>query len=160
MAFIPIIMVAATVASAAIAGASAAQQAATAKTTAEFNRRLAVSQATTELAVAGLEESKIRREGREAVANQFAGFAQSGLGVGDFTTQAALKASATAAEMDALTVRYKGQLAATQQRQAAGFYEYEAKVAENKEKLAQISTGLSMGTSLLSGYSRMQGVKI
>jgi hypothetical protein len=62
--------------------------------------------------------------------------------------------------MDALTARYKGELAATQYQREAELYEYEAKSAKSSQSLVPIQTALSAGTSLLSGYARSQGVKV
>lgn len=160
MQFVPLIIGAVSAASSVMSGMQTSATLKQQQKVAEVNRQLSLDRASTELKTAAIEEEKVRRQGREATAEQFAAFAQSGLGVSDFSTQAALKASATAAEMDAMTVRYGGELAATRSRQNAEMYQYEAQSAKAARKMVPIATALSAGTALLSGYAKYQGAKI
>jgi hypothetical protein len=127
---------------------------------ARVNQQYATINSVQELRLASLEEQRVRREGNKQLAEQFAGFAQSGAGVGDFSTVKALEESATMAELDALNVRYKGQIASRDQAIAASQYDYEARSEKGVRSSIAVKTGIGMATSLLSGYSKYRGAKI
>ncbi len=127
---------------------------------ARVNQQYATINSVQELRLASLEEQRIRREGNKQLAEQFTAFAQSGAGTGDFSTQKALEESATLAEMDALNVRYKGQIASRDQEIAASQYDYEARSEKASRPGIAIKAGIGAATSLLSGYGKYQGTKI
>ena len=127
---------------------------------ARVNQNYATINSVQELRLASIEEQRIRREGNKQLAEQFTAFAQSGAGVGDFSTQKALEESATLAEMDALNVRYKGQIASRDQEIAASQYDYEARSEKASRPGIAIKAGIGAATSLLSGYGKYRGQKI
>lgn len=127
---------------------------------AHLNQRYAQVNSVQELRVAALEEQRVRREGNRAIAEQFAGFAQSGAGVSDFSTQKALEESATNVELDALNVRYKGRIASRDQEIAASQYDYEARAEKGVRQGIGVKTAIGIGTTLLSGYGKYRGAKV
>jgi hypothetical protein len=124
------------------------------------NANYAAINSVQELRTASREEARVRREGDKQFAEQFAAFAQSGGGVTDFSTTKALEESATLAELDALNVRYKGQLASRDQDIAYSQYDYEARAEKASRPLIGVKTALGVGTAALSGYKKTIGQKI
>ena len=91
------------------------------------------------------------------LAEQFTAFAQSGAGTNDFSTTKALEESATNAEMDALNVRYRGELGARDQNLAAAGYAADAANEKGTRSAIAVKTAFGVGTSLLSGYNKARG---
>jgi hypothetical protein len=124
---------------------------------ARLNESVARANSTQELRAAAQEEQRIRRNGRAQLAEQFTAFAQSGAGTNDFSTTKALEESATNAEMDALNVRYRGELGARDQNLAAAGYAADAANEKGTRSAIAVKTAFGVGTSLLSGYNKARG---
>jgi hypothetical protein len=154
MAFVPVVMAAFSAASTIFSGMQESQASRGREDVARLNESVARANSTQELRAAAQEEMRIRRNGRAQLAEQFTAFAQSGAGVGDFTTTRALEESATNAEMDALNVRYRGELGARDQGLAAEGYKAEADNEKSTRSAIAVKTAFGVGTSLLSGYNK------
>ena len=86
-----------------------------------------------------------RRQARQFLSNQAAAIAQSGAGFTD-TSKKLQQQSAIDAEMDALAIRYQGQLKQSGLTAAA-------KNAKSRSGTALIGAGLGAGTAVLTGKS-------
>lgn len=86
-----------------------------------------------------------RRQARQFLSNQAAAIAQSGAGFTD-TSKKLQQQSAIDAEMDALAIRYQGQLKQSGLNAAA-------KNAKARSGTALIGAGLGAGTAVLTGKS-------
>lgn len=126
----------------------------------KINARYAAQDAVTELQTANLESNRVRREARETIAEQFAGFAQSGFGVNDFSTTLALEESGANAEIDALNVIYRGEIASRSRQIEAQNQEYQARIEKSGRKSLPFTTALKATTALLGGAASYQGAKI
>lgn len=133
-------------------GYSKSAQAKSQATAAEFNRDLALQNATTASAQADLREEQMRREARQVQGAQRAAVAESGTGfVGsnlDILSQDAVTAS-----LDALNARYEGQLQAAGYRNDAITQDYQAKGFKKQAKAAKVGAWLSAGSAILNGAS-------
>lgn len=118
-----------------------------------LNAEYARENARINLRTATLDAEKTRREGRRVTAEQTAGFAQSGFGMGG-SAALSVQDSAVATELDALTDMYHGELRARQDRIAAVNYEAKANAARSARRAIPLKTALGVGTSLLQGYSK------
>jgi hypothetical protein len=87
------------------------QQAQVAKKAADYNAALAEQNAAVQRQQAGAREEAQRREAGQVLGAQRAAFAQSGGGMGGSAADV-MQQSATNAELDALTLRYEGELRA------------------------------------------------
>lgn len=124
------------------------------------NEAYAAQDAVQELRSAALDEGRVRREARETIAEQFASLATSGLGSTSFSATKSLEESATNAEMDALKVRYRGELGARADTIRSQNFKFQAAADKQAQKFNTIETIIGAGTQLLSGGARQQGVKI
>jgi hypothetical protein len=88
-------------------------------------------------------EDTQRRQARQFLSNQAAAIAQSGAGFTD-TSKKLQEQSAIDAELDALAIRYQGQL-------KRGGLNAAAKNADSRSGTALIAAGLGAGTSVLKG---------
>lgn len=89
-------------------------------------------------------EATQRQSSRQFLGRQAASFAEAGVGPGSAT--GVMHQSAVNAELDALNIRYKGQL-------AKYGYDYNAKSALREGKSAQSNANLMAGATLLRGAS-------
>lgn len=126
---------------------------------ARLNQLYAQQNSSNELRIATADAESQRRRGNEVVAEQATAFAQSGFSVADSATQA-LEQSAREAELDALTVQYKGSLRSRAYQIESEGYRGEAEAAERARKMIPLKTAISAGTNLLSGYASQQGMRI
>ncbi len=138
----------------AIQGGQAAKAQAEAQAKAsEYNASLTKIQADVARQQAGAREEQQRRGARQVMGRQRAAIAQSGVGfIGsalDISEQ-----SAANAELDALTTRYQGELAARGLLAQAEGDLYGAKVQRVAGKQAQTAGYLQAGSSLLTGYGK------
>lgn len=128
----------------------------------QTNKRNAIYErqnATLENQLATADANLQRRRGREHVAEQTAALSQSGfLLTGDATR--ALEDSATAAEMDALTVQYGGVLRARRNIVAAEGYEAQARADRAARKAVPVKTAIRAATAAMSSYASSGGMKI
>lgn len=127
---------------------------------AQANEVYAAQDAVQELRSAALDEGRVRREARETIAEQFAAMATSGLGATSFSASKSLEESATNAEMDALKIRYRGELGARNDTIRSQNFKFQAAADKQAEKFNIIDTVLGAGTQLLGGAAKQQGVKI
>lgn len=95
-----------------------------------------------ELAQAGQREEAKRRETRLILGKQRAAVAQAGGGMGGSAADVMQQSSANA-EMDALTLRYEGELRARGLRQEAAAERYAGKVAKRQSRFEAVSSVLS-----------------
>lgn len=101
---------------------------------------------------AGLAEEAHRRVIRQELGAAFAASAQSGArGGGGTSADRMLKQSATLAELDALNIRYGGELEAGAHAMDAANFDYEAKAARARAKAARTSVIYGTAGSMLSG---------
>lgn len=112
-----------------------------------------------ELRIATADAEAQRRRGRYAVGEQAAAFAQSGFSLTDSAAQA-VEQSATEAELDALTIQYKGTLRNRAGQIEAQNYDTQADAARRSRKLVPLKTAIGVATNLLSGYAGKTGGKI
>lgn len=94
-------------------------------------------------------EAAQRRENQQFLGKQAAAFAESGVGYGGSALDV-MNQSATEAELDALTIRYKGQL-------AKYGYNTDAELARREGNASAINSFLLAGSQLLKGRSDYRG---
>jgi hypothetical protein len=99
------------VASTAMSAIGAIQQGNNAKAAADYNAGIMEQNATIERQQATAREETQRRQARQILGEQRAGFSQAGIGLGGSASDI-MDESATNAELDALTLRYEGDLRA------------------------------------------------
>jgi hypothetical protein len=145
------------IASSALSAVGAVQQGNAAKAqgdanaaAARYNANLKEMQASVERQQFGAKEEAQRKRARQVLGAQQAAIAQAGIGFGgsalDITNESEL-----AAELDALTIRYEGDIRSKGLLAQAEMDRYSAKVSEFSGKQAQKAGYLSAGVSLLSG---------
>lgn len=118
---------------------------------AKANAAALEQQAEAENRAAGAREETQRRQNRQFLGAQRAALAQAGIGVEGSAYDIA-RQSAINAELDALNIRYEGQLRSNKLRN-------EAKITRFEGKQAKIGGYLGAGASILSGVSNYAGVK-
>ncbi|MCK5642973.1 MAG: hypothetical protein KAJ19_19350, partial [Gammaproteobacteria bacterium] len=132
------------IASAVFGAASALSQASAQKRLASRNAAISEQNAIQVKNEAAFEESVKRSETQRLKASQRALQGASGGGVDTGSSLLVLEEQAVAGELDALTIRYKGEVGATRARNQAGTDRFEGQIAKQ--------TGIfKAGTSLLSG---------
>lgn len=142
-----------------VAGAEQSAQLKEQQRAAALSASYARDDARNELRISTADAEGQRRRGRSAVAEQTAGFAQSGFAVtGDAV--AAIEQSATEAELDALQIQYKGTLRNRAGLIQAGNFDAEADAARRARKTIPFKTAMGVATNLLSGYAGMKGTSI
>jgi hypothetical protein len=130
-------------------GMAAQAQAKSAQDAANYNATIKRQQATSELQQANAREEQQRRGTRQVLGQQRAALAQAGIGMGGSALDIE-EQSADRAELDALTIRYEGDLRAKGLLAAAEGAEYEGRAAIAAGKNAMTGAYLSAGASLLS----------
>ena len=131
---------------------AASQQAKAQEQMADFNQKVAKSNAEIAVQQAGQQEESQRRDARKVLGQQRAALAESGIGL-DGTGSDLYQQSATDAELDALNIRYNGDLQATGFKNNANLEGFKAKVYEKQASDFNTASYVSAGTALLSGYS-------
>jgi len=131
-------------------GMAASAQAQASANAARYNAVIKEQQARSEFQQAGAREEQQRRQSRQVLGQQSAALAQAGIGLGGSALDIA-EQSAFMAELDALNIRYEGDLRARGLLAAAEQNEYEARAAIAAGKNAETASYISAGASLLSG---------
>ena len=149
-----------TVASSAMSALGAMQQADAAKQqaqaqqqAADYNAKVKEMQAGIERQQANVREEQQRRKARQVLGRQRTALAQSGTGMGG-TALDLEEQSAVLAELDALTIRYEGELRSKGLLESAELDKYEGKAAIVAGNNAAKGYYLSAGASLLSGGAK------
>jgi hypothetical protein len=125
---------------------------------ADKNNALALDQqAAATLQQAGVEEERVRKEGRQAAGEQRAAMAEAGTGLLSSTNQRLVVASDINAEQDALNVRYGGLLEAHGLTAKANEARFQAKAAKSQIKGVRASGYLNAFGSALSAYTGSGG---
>ena len=141
----------ASIASAGFGVISSISQAKSQQKIAERNAQIAEQQALQIEQEAAFEESLKRSQTQKLKARQRAAQGASGGPVGEFSNLLVLEESAVLGEIDALTIRYRGDVAAGRARAQAATDRFGGKVARQ--------TGLlKAGTSLLTGVTAVSGI--
>jgi hypothetical protein len=130
-------------------GMAAQAQGKAAQDAANYNATLKQQQATLELQQSGAREEQARRGSRQLLGQQRAAIAQAGVGLGGSALDI-MEQSADRAELDALTMRYEGDLRSKGLLAAAEGARYEGRVARAAGENAMKGAYLSAGASLLS----------
>lgn len=118
----------------------------------ERNQRLLTEQARTARQQAGLDEEAQRRQNRQFLATQRAAIGQSGIGFGG-TPGLLQEDSAMQAELDALNIRYGGELQASNLLNQARESGISSSILKTNARQAMRGGIIRAGTSLLSsGY--------
>lgn len=99
---------------------------------------------------AGAEEEAQRREAKRVLGTQRAAVGQSGIGFGG-TAGMLLEDSAVQAELDALNIRYGGELQASDLLEQAGMSDVESRILKKNAKSAKRAGLMNAATSLLQG---------
>lgn len=126
-----------------------------ARITADYKRQ----DAALELTLAANDADAKRRAGREVTSEQTASFAQSGFGLGGSAGQA-IEDSATYAELDAMSLQYKGVLRSRGSMIEATTADAQADAYKAARKNVNIKTAIGAATHLLSGFSSGRGQAI
>jgi Xaa-Pro aminopeptidase len=130
-------------------GMAAQAQGKAAQDAANYNAILKQQQSALELQQAGAREEQARRASRQVLGQQRAALAQAGVGLGGSALDI-MEQSADRAELDALTMRYEGDLRSKGLLAAAEGARYEGRVARAAGENAMKGAYLSAGASLLS----------
>lgn len=136
-------------------GNAAMAQARAQQNAANYNAQVKRNQATIESQQANAREEQQRRAARGLLGKQRAAITQAGIGLGgsalDIEEQSAIRA-----ELDALTIRYEGDIKSKGLLASAAQDTYEGEVAlvagKNAQKAAYISAGASILSGAASGY--------
>lgn len=120
-----------------------------AKKQAAYNARVLRMQGKVAEEQALVSEAGQRRENQQFLGKQAAAFAESGVGYGGSALDV-MSQSAKEAELDALTIRYKGQL-------AKFGYQTDAELAKREGNSAFLSSALLAGGELLKGRANYRG---
>lgn len=132
--------------SAAVGAVGAIQQGQQARVTADYNAKQEEVSADVARRNAAAREDAQRREARKFLGRQRAAIAESGTGFGGSATDIMIE-SAMDAELDALNIRYQGDL------EARGLTE-QAKLTRLEGKQRQANYGLQAVSSVLNGASK------
>lgn len=118
---------------------------------AQANANALTQQAEAENRAAGAREEAQRRQNRQFLGGQRAALAQAGIGVNGSAYDVARQSSINA-EMDALNIRYEGELAAKGLRDQATMQRFEGKQAKT-------AGYLGAGAAILQGAANYAGMK-
>ncbi len=129
----------------------ASSQASNQKARAERNAQIADQQAVQIKQEADFEEGRKRSEIQRLKASQRAAQGASGGGVDTGSNLLVLEETATLGELDALTIRYRGDVQAQRVRAQAATDRFEGRSAH---QVSQRTGRLQAGTSLLTGVTR------
>jgi hypothetical protein len=116
----------------------------------KYNASIARQNQTTALAQAAEEANRVRRAGDRRLGTMRAGFGAGNIAASSGSAAAVLVDQARQTELDALTVKYQGDLQARQ-------WASEAQAAKQRGKNALIGGFLGVGASLLGGASSLKG---
>ena len=116
----------------------------------KYNARVKEIQAGVEREAAGRREEQQRRKARQVLGEQRAALVQSGIGMMGSALDIE-EQSATAAELDALSIRYEGELAAKGMLYDAEAEKFEGRAALAAGKNAKNASYLKAGSAILSG---------
>lgn len=105
---------------------------------------------------AGADEEAQRREAKRVLGTQRAAIGQSGIGFGGTAGQL-IEDSAVQAELDALNIRYGGELQASELAEQAGMSDLEAKILKKNAKSAKRAGVMNAATSLLQSGAQAYG---
>lgn len=139
------------IASAAMQAVGSIAQGNAANAAAQANATALSNQAEAELRASGAREEQQRRQNRQFLGAQRAALAQAGIGV-DGSAYDIARQSAINAELDALDIRYEGQLRSKNLRDQATITRFEGKQAKT-------AGYLGAGAAILGGVSNYAGVK-
>lgn len=156
------VMIAQAVVAAVSAAASANAQRQGAKAqqaAANYNAQILEQNAATERQQANLREETQRRQARQVLGAQAASLAQAGIGLGGGSAADLMEQSATNAELDALSIRYEGDMRARGLLASAEQERYQGRVAGYNARQASISGGLGVASSVLGAASSYGGGK-
>lgn len=115
------------------------------------NEKLLRDQARVARQQAGAEEESQRRQARQLLSSQRAAIGQSGIGYGG-TAGLLMEDSAMQAELDALNIRYGGEMQASNILNQAGQAGQSASILRDNARQAKRSALIGAGTSLLGSY--------
>jgi len=118
----------------------------------KYNARVKEIQAGVEREAAGRREEQQRRKARQVLGEQRAALSQAGIGMMGSATDIA-EQSAAAAELDALTIRYEGEMAAKGLLYDAEAEKFEGRANLAAGKNAKTASYLKAGSAILSGGS-------
>ena len=130
-------------------GMAAAAQGQAQQNAANYNAEIKRQQAALELQQAGAREEQQRRQSRQLLGQQQAALAQAGIGLGGSALDIE-EQSAFLSELDALTIRYEGDLRAKGLLAGAEQSLYEGRAAAAAGANARTASYISAGASLLS----------
>jgi len=116
----------------------------------KYNARVKEIQAGVEREAAGRREEQQRRKARQVLGEQRAALVQSGVGMMGSALDIE-EQSATAAELDALSIRYEGEMAAKGLLYDAEAEKFEGRAALAAGKNAKNASYLKAGSAILSG---------
>lgn len=133
-------------------GQAASAQYAANQRVAEYNAAIARQQAETTRAVYGQKEEAQRREAAFILGKQRAAGAQAGLGLGGSFADVS-EQSAVMAELDALNIRYTGEMEAKGLMSQSNLYGMEASNYGTQSSLSKSGSYLRAATTALSGYA-------
>lgn len=130
----------------AIGGAMAAKDAGEAqKNATEYNAKVMEAQAQSEREAATFEETRQREQAAKMRARQRVAYLASGVDLSEGTPLEVLGAQAGEMEMDAMAIRYNGEVKARQSESQAGIYRVQG-------QQAQKAGMINAGSSLLTGF--------
>jgi hypothetical protein len=131
---------------------------------ADYNAKLATQNAAIARANAGSREDQLREQQRQFLARQRAAAAESGFDPGTGTLGLVQEQSADRAELDALMVRYGGELDARGYGNQATLDAYQGGVlrtqAGNARRAGNIGAGASLLMNAASAYTSYQNFKL
>lgn len=132
-------------------GIGEAQQLSAQADAAKYNAAVLRQQSDQALRTSAAEEATQRRQAEQVLGTQRAAIAESGLGFGGSAADV-MRESRIEAELDALNIRYKGQLESRNLLSAAALEKYKAATARRQVPLAYVGAGTSALSEGVSGY--------
>ena len=126
---------------------------------ARYNANIQRQQAEAAAQQAGMREELQRRQARQVMGRQVAAGAQSGVNITTGTAADVFRQSLYDAEMDALNIRYEGELNRVGLLNQASLSDWEAGVAKRNSKTAQRAGYLSAATALVGSAAGAYGMK-
>lgn len=152
MAALPVIMAVVGAAGAVVSANAQANSAKSAANAAAYNAEVDQQKATVAQQQAGANELAQRRRSAMALGEAAAGLAENGTGLSG-SGLASYQQSASNAELDALNIRYGGQVQAQGLAAQTGLDLYSQKVQNSNANAAMTGGVLSAGSAALSGYT-------
>lgn len=124
----------------------------------DYNAAVSRNNADVALQQSSAAEEQQRRQARDLEGKAIAAAAESGAGL-DGSNGDVIRQSAVAAELDALTIRYEGQMKARGLMAQAELDSMQAQASRSAAKSAMKGAYLSAGAELLSGAAMAYGVR-